>query len=392
MQQSEKLTSMAIQDIAFRTIGQEKNCMWKAITNGKLNASMFGMAVQVMKNPHWLNIRKLRFELYGQNEIIFTGAHQWKTDHKSIGIDDYVTKSSSIVQPTGIWLYANSFMYASPDGIIFKNAKDRQPIGILLVECPFYLRKTHVADDEQWHEHLSYVDEDNQLKRTSDQYHIVQGSIFAVNVQWCDFVVWTPLNMLIIKVFRDEEWAKQYLDRLAKLYNQVTLRSEDRFDEQCVLHYLYGKRTNNRSYQPARDLNAIINPKDMATNDLRKYLVEAFSDSMREIIFSREKKLKMSNNWSESVKNHWLQSIKILCEPCLREYFKKIWFEESNHGIRFQVMDIMRKISTRTCEWKTLLYAPDFAGDVRRAVKAQEPDYLQLQVSYCACGKRYINT
>ena len=112
-----QLTTEEIRDIAFRTTGQSHNSDWKSYRYGKLTSSKFGRAISVMRNPHPTNLQRLRDEIYVPKNLDHVPAIRWGLDHESVAIDAYQNKTGSIVKPTGVWMFRNNVMGASPDGL-----------------------------------------------------------------------------------------------------------------------------------------------------------------------------------------------------------------------------------------------------------------------------------
>ena len=112
-------------------------------------------------------------------------------DHESVAIDAYQHMTGRMVKPTGIWMFHNNIIGASPDGLVFADQHSASAVGILEVKCPYSLRDTEIGCDSEWQHHLHYLDCNKELKKTHEYYHHIQGAIAAEGVQWCDFVIWT---------------------------------------------------------------------------------------------------------------------------------------------------------------------------------------------------------
>ena len=44
------------------------------------------------------------------------------------------------------------------------------------------------------------------LKETHDYWHQIQGQLYLTGTSCCDLVVWTPVDMEVIRIRRDELW------------------------------------------------------------------------------------------------------------------------------------------------------------------------------------------
>ena len=100
-------------------------------------------------------------------------------------------------------MFRNNIMGASPDGLIFTNPHVACAVGILEVKCPYSMPEVMMEWPADWRNYLTYLDCNNNVKRSPDYYHQIQGAMAAVGVDWCDFVIWTRSNMKIQRIRRD---------------------------------------------------------------------------------------------------------------------------------------------------------------------------------------------
>ena len=81
----------------------------------------------------------------------------------------------------------------------------------------------------------------------------------AVLVDLWDFVIWTPSNMKIQRIRRDEGWSMRYVFQIESFYKHQITRKED-FDE--GFSEAAAGDTNEESFQPyehpARDLTSFL--------------------------------------------------------------------------------------------------------------------------------------
>ena len=68
------------------------------------------------------------------------------------------------------------------------------------------------------------INGDPTLKPNHDYYYQIQGQMAITGVHTCDFVVWTPLNFLVITVpFNDDFWKSHCYPTLKDFYFNVML-------------------------------------------------------------------------------------------------------------------------------------------------------------------------
>ena len=97
-----------------------------------------------MRNPHSTNIQDLRDELFAPKNLDQVPAIKWGVDHEPVAIDAYQNATGSIVKPTGVWMFHNNLMGASPDGLVFTDPHAASAVGILEVKCPYSMRDVKV--------------------------------------------------------------------------------------------------------------------------------------------------------------------------------------------------------------------------------------------------------
>ena len=149
------LTFEEIETVAENTKGQSMNADWRNLRKGKLTSSMFGRVLSVAASPSESNVEKLRADLFTPKKLDYIPAIKWGIAHEAQAITAYAHDSKTIVKPTGIWLYPNGVMGASPDGLVYNSVTERNPAGILEVKCPYSLRNTVISDKKQWHEKMN---------------------------------------------------------------------------------------------------------------------------------------------------------------------------------------------------------------------------------------------
>ena len=102
----------------------------------------------------------------------------------------------------GIFL-SSSFPYlaTSPDGII---SLDDTSFGLVEVKCPFKHWKSTIEEacgDASFS--LANTDSGVILEKTHAYYYQVTGQLALTGAQFCDFVVWTEIDMHIERISLD---------------------------------------------------------------------------------------------------------------------------------------------------------------------------------------------
>ena len=191
--------------IAEETEGQSKNPMWFEYRKNRLTGSIFGKAIRASENPTPYNIASLNLTIAGGKDLSHIDAVQWGLEFEDAAIASYCMLSRRRVKRTGIWLFPDGCLGASPDGLVYDNPYDPQHRGVLEVKCPYSVRFMHFADMQAQNLLPRYITPDLELNHDHDYYHQVQGEIYATEAKWCDYVMWTTKSTLIIRVFHNRD-------------------------------------------------------------------------------------------------------------------------------------------------------------------------------------------
>ena len=68
----------------------------------------------------------------------FTNAAiEWGTKHEATAVAEYVKHSGNKVIPSGIWLFPDGDLAASPDGIVVDKEDASKYLGLVEIKCPY---------------------------------------------------------------------------------------------------------------------------------------------------------------------------------------------------------------------------------------------------------------
>jgi len=150
--------------------------------------------------------------------VIHTAAIQWGCDNEGDAISSYKSKSHSIVSECVIFLSTDyPYLATSPDGIIPLSASS---FGLIEAKWPFKHRNSKIAEacvDSSFF--LACVNDGFQLKRTHNYYYQITGQLALTGAQFCDFIVWTEVDMYIERIHLDRELLEDMLKKLIHFYH-----------------------------------------------------------------------------------------------------------------------------------------------------------------------------
>lgn len=112
---------------------------------------------------------------------------------------------------------------ASPDGIVQCICCGR---GCIEIKCPYKYRNHTVEEacsSGDTNFCLEVVDGELQLKKTSPYYKQVQTQIFVADVEYCDFVLWTLKDCVVLRVAPDPLLWNALLEKAQQFFELVSL-------------------------------------------------------------------------------------------------------------------------------------------------------------------------
>ena len=334
--------------------------------------------------------------MYYPKSLDHIPAIKWGIEHEAQAIDEYVKRTGLIVKPTGIWMFKNGIMGASPDGLIFSLPNQSRAEGIIEVKCPYSMRDVYVRNPLDWPKHLKYLDNDAELKQGHDYYHQIQGTMYATRTQWCDFVIWTPHDIHIERIKRDDLWGKNYIYPLEALYQEKLKREEN--DETTDTEEEYKREAWEGGHgtfghwnwwggelKPIRDVNTILSPVGNASHELRYQVVMSMHLHLSRWIYQMHSNSRSGAKWKTAVDRYWNRAVDNICEHCIRKLFKYRWRRFASHEAAKENDDLfIYLMEDERFHWTTLMYDADFARDVRNHVNVYEPSNGLLE-PHCMC-------
>ena len=72
-----------------------------------------------------------------------------------------------------------------------------------------------------------------KLNPSHNYYHQVQGQLHVMNKDCCDFVVWTNVDIVVVRIGRDREWTEK-LSKITDWYFDTFIPSLLEWMQQCT--------------------------------------------------------------------------------------------------------------------------------------------------------------
>ena len=224
------LSQERIREIERATVGQKLNPLWMEYRQSRITASKFGRALkalgQYVASGNKNKFSELRRGIIGKSYYT-CDAIRWGNDHEAEALKSYERQTGNKVIESGIWVFPEGDLAASPDGLVLDPKDSTKYIGLVEIKCPFRCKGAQIRNGQDWSQLLDYLDKDNRLKRSYEYYHQIQGQLCATNLPWCDFVIWCPSAILVQRIELDEAWRTGSLPALHFIFRKHVLRAED---------------------------------------------------------------------------------------------------------------------------------------------------------------------
>lgn len=219
--------------IASATTGQKDNPIWFNAHIGRLTPTLMDRALKAHRTPNANElVRLVRKEVYTMAAWTREEgpAVDWGNVHEQDAIAAYVKHAENNgervrVRPTGLWLFPNGVMGASPDGIVEAFAPDGRwhTLGVLEVKCSFSCRDMTFKEMRsvgRLPDYLTFNRTTGEfgVNRNHKYYHQLQAEMFATQLPWCDLAVWTPVDLLVVRVHPEPSWTATVLPQLVEFY------------------------------------------------------------------------------------------------------------------------------------------------------------------------------
>ena len=225
LQSSVKTSYEEIVEIERNTREQSSEDRWFEERGKRLTSSNFGPIVKRRRQryPKTLmsNIKSSRSKCpkpcqWGKDKECEAIMEYAKTK-KQQGNIDVCAHCGFVVNSIFPWLGA------SPDFLVFDGA-EANSFGIGEVKCPF--SKKDMTVDEACKDKnfcLQKLTGKIQLKKSHNYFYQIQGCMATLNVSWCDFVVFTNVDLHIERIYFDIDFWHKIVPELSSFYTEYML-------------------------------------------------------------------------------------------------------------------------------------------------------------------------
>jgi len=204
----------------------QRTADWYTQRQTRVTASKFGVLCKrrTMEPPETMD--KLVHNTLNPGKFT-SPATDYGTKNESKARDEYVVTTGNFVSETGFWTRSETpWMGGSPDGLV-TDRKSKEN-GLLEIKCPYSARSMTIKQYNESYKSSYLEPQPNglfKLKRNHNYYYQIQGCLYLLNMNWCDFVVWTEKDIHIERINRDQPFIDSMIPKLAELYCRFLLPS-----------------------------------------------------------------------------------------------------------------------------------------------------------------------
>ena len=209
------LSGEDIAGIFDSTTEQAASETWSRCRTGRITASRCGHILRsINRNTFPDSLFKTIYGLYRFS----TPAMEHGLYYERTAIELYQMERKVEVKPAGLMLSRNGIFGCSADGLLdlADSAFEGQTVnnlGLVEVKCPFKHRSNSIS--EALEDPNFCLDSHRILKKSHPYWDQVQMCLYLSRRAYCDFVVYTFVELNICRVYIDPQWSLNF----AKLFN-----------------------------------------------------------------------------------------------------------------------------------------------------------------------------
>lgn len=211
--------------IEEHTRGQHTSNNWYVQRAGRITASKLKSVCRTSKESPSLSL--IKSICYPTKVLFQTKATEWGLKHELDAVEQYrktmEEHENFILNDVGLVINPRwPQLGASPDKIVYCECCLG---GALEVKCPYLLNTKDINDVNEYVKlkNSCVIVSDGQiiLKHDHQYYYQVQMQIFVCNLQYCDFVIWSPRFLFKERIYPDFEFWAKYSQTALKFHSEV---------------------------------------------------------------------------------------------------------------------------------------------------------------------------
>ena len=212
------VTKEQAQELEEVTRNQSLSKLWFQYRAGRVTASMLKAAVHTdATQPSQSLIKKI---CYPESCTFTSEATEWGLKHEKTALEAYYSDmkkkhSNFKVEASGLVLHPDyPHLGASPDGVV---RCDCCGLGVLEIKCPFSCRNKRFTEAIMTDPQFCLMNT-STLKTGHAYYYQVQTQIKLTSANYGDFVLWSPNELVILRIQPDDDFMAQAFDNATAFF------------------------------------------------------------------------------------------------------------------------------------------------------------------------------
>jgi hypothetical protein len=207
------ITPIEAEQLEIQTRGQVSNVAWKEERRKRIHSSNFG---RICKATSRTDMDMLCKNLMTPAQFS-TASVRYGLQYEAVAVMAYNSENNVQVRECGIFVCkALPFLAASPDGLV-------NDIIVLEVKCPYSAR--HGVINDVTVPYLVMENDSLCLRDNHDYYYQVQGQLLCTGREYCDFVVYTQLDMKTVRIKRNDIFISTMTNKLKHFYDNHFMKA-----------------------------------------------------------------------------------------------------------------------------------------------------------------------
>ena len=222
-----KITHAEVLQIERNTREKSSSDTWFDERQKRLTSSNFGAVVKRRKQIY---PKSLLTTIRKSKQSTCPKPCQWGKDKEVKAIQEYYKlkrkhgKNVDICASCGFVVNLKfPWLGASPDFLVF-DSTEATSLGIGEVKCPF--SKKNLSIDDACNDKNFFLEKLNgkvTLKKSNNYFYQIQGCMATLDVTWCDFVVFTNIDLHVERIYFDNEFWQKVVPELSSFYSEYML-------------------------------------------------------------------------------------------------------------------------------------------------------------------------
>ncbi|PFX12884.1 Retrovirus-related Pol polyprotein [Stylophora pistillata] len=202
------------------TRGQSNSQVWHQMRMARITASYFHRACHT--NPESPSVSLIKEVCYGSQ--FKSNATKWGCENEKKALNDYTKAMKEnhqefTVKDSGFVINPDyPFLGATPDAMSSSTCHGK---GCVEIECPRVFKDTTIQKGIESGKKTCLTQTPNGsllLDREHQYYYQIQLQLATTNLQFVDFVVWTPRGIFIERIQSDLEFIKVNIEKAREIY------------------------------------------------------------------------------------------------------------------------------------------------------------------------------